>query len=314
MVAASLTKKTGLRFGGRVAARWALVGFLIPSLVYVALFFGYPVYKDIVISFQNYGFTAVAAGHGSFVGWNNYRAMLASSVTMRALVNTLAFTVASVVFQFSIGFGMALYLNKNFAGASVLRRVMLIPWIMPLVVTGTMFSLIFSTSNGLANQMLQAIGVISSPVGWLTTGDLAVVAIIIANIWAGVPFNAVLIYSGLQDVPVEQLEAASIDGANAWQRFLHVTVPSMRSVLLIVLMLGVVYTVKVFDLVIVLTGGGPANESQLMSSWAYTQAFSLFQFGTGTAVGNILLIFSFLVGIVYLLVSRGDASGGGGLR
>ena len=158
MVAASLTKKTGLRFGGRVSARWALVGFLIPSLVYVALFFGYPVYKDIVISFQNYGFTAVAAGHGSFVGWNNYRAMLASSVTMRALVNTLAFTVASVVFQFSIGFGMALYLNKNFAGASVLRRVMLIPWIMPLVVTGTMFSLIFSTLSTPSYPTLETSG------------------------------------------------------------------------------------------------------------------------------------------------------------
>ena len=291
-----------------------LVAFLVPSLVYVALFFGYPVYRDTVISFQNYGFTALAAGHGVFVGLRNYTAMLTSGTTIRAILNTLVFTVASVVFQFAIGFGMALYLNKKFPGSGILRKVMLIPWVMPLVVTGTMFSLIFQTSNGLANQILQAVGLIHSPVGWLTSGDLAVLAIIIANIWAGVPFNAVLLYSGLQDVPEEQLEAAAVDGANAWQRFTRVVVPSMRPVILIVLMLGIVYTVKVFDLVIVLTGGGPANESQLMSSWAYTQAFSMFQFGTGTAVGNILLAFSFLVGILYLRVSRGETTPGGGVR
>jgi multiple sugar transport system permease protein len=292
----------------------ALILFLVPSLIYVALFFGYPVYQDIVISFQNYGFTALAAGHGSFVGFANYAAMLASGTTIRAIVNTLVFTVASVAFQFAIGLGMALYLNRKFVGSGFLRKIMLVPWVMPLVVTGTVFSLIFATSNGLANQIFLAVGMIKSPIGWLTSGDLAVLAIIIANIWAGVPFNAVLLYSGLQDVPEEQLEAAAVDGANGWHRFTHVVIPSMRPVILIVLMLGIVYTVKVFDLVIVLTGGGPANESQLMSSWAYTQAFTMFQFGTGTAVGNILLVFSFLVGIIYLRVSRGDTNPGGGIR
>ncbi len=290
--------------------RWVLVAFLVPSLVYVGLFFAYPVYQDVRISFENYGFAALAAGHGPFVGLANYGSMLSSGVTIRALINTAVFTVASVVAQFSIGFGMAVYLNRQFSGSSFLRRIILVPWVMPLVVTGTIFSLFFATTNGLANEILHTVGLIHSPIGWLTSGDLAVLAIIVANIWAGIPFNAVLLYSGLQDVPEEQLEAASVDGANAWQRFTRVTVPSMRPVILIVLMLGVVYTVKVFDLVIVLTGGGPANESQLMSSWAYTQAFSAFQFGTGTAVGNILLVFSLLVGIVYIHMSKGETSGG----
>ena len=299
-----------LRFlpGGRQAReRLVFLAFLLPATVSVVLFFAYPLYKDITISLENYGFTAVAAGHGPLVGLANYAAMLKSSTTIRALINTLVFTVASVFFQFVIGFAMAVYLNRKFALSGLLRRLILIPWVMPLVVTGTMFSLIFATSNGLANELLQAAGLIHSPIGWLTSGDLAVAAIIAANIWAGVPFNAILLYSGLQDVPKEQLEAAEVDGANAWRRFASITVPSMRPVILIVLMLGIVYTAKAFDLVIVLTNGGPANESQLMSSWAYTQAFGLFNFGTGTAVGNILLLFSFLVGIVYLRVSRSEA-------
>ena len=305
-----------LRFlpgGRRARERLVFLAFLLPATIYIVLFFGYPLYQDITISFQNYGFSAVVAGHGPYVGFANYSAMLKSGVTIRALINTVVFTVASVFFQFLIGFAMAVYLNRKFAFSGLLQRLILIPWVMPLVITGTMFSLIFSTSNGLANELLQGAGLIHSPVGWLTSGDLAVLAIIIANIWAGIPFNAILLYSGLQDIPEDQIEAAKVDGANAWQRFFKITVPSMRPVILIVLMLGVVYTAKVFDLVVVLTNGGPDNESQLMSSWAYTQAFGLFNFGTGTAVGNILLVFCLLVGVIYLRVSK-DEAGAGAMR
>ena len=298
------------RLGHRYQRRLVLVAFVLPSLAYVALFLGYPIYRDIAISFQSYGFSALLVGHGTPVGLANYRQMLDSGVTIRAIVNTVVFTVASVVLQFVIGFAMAVYLNRQFVGSAFLRRIILVPWVMPLVVTGTIFSLVFSTTNGLANEILHGVGLVHSPINWLTSGDLAVLAIILTNIWAGIPFNAVLLFSGLQDVPPEQLEAASVDGANPWQRFTRVTVPSMRPVIMIVLMLGVVYTLKAFDIVWVLTQGGPANESQLMSSWAYTQAFSEFQFGTGAAVANILLVFSLLVGVVYIWLSRGEPSVG----
>jgi multiple sugar transport system permease protein len=305
-------RRGGIRnWSPRGRQRAVLLCFLLPALAYVALFFAYPLYQDISISFQDYGFAALAVGHGPFVGFANYTAMLTSGVTIRAIVNTAVFTVGSIIFQFSIGFGMALYLQRKVMMSGVLRRVMLIPWVLPLATTGTMFSLFFATSNGLANQLLHAVGLIHADIGWLTNGVLAVAAITIANIWAGVPFNAVLLYSGLQDVPGELLEAASVDGANAWQRFTRITVPAMRQVILIVLMLGVIYTVKVFDLVIFLTNGGPANQSQLLSSWAYTQAFTAFQFGTGTAVGNILMAFTFLVGVAYLWLSKANSAAGG---
>lgn len=307
-----VTRMLRLSHGNRLHTQQQMlfIAFLLPALAYVGLFFGYPLYQDITISLQNYGFSALATGHGPFVGFANYTSMLHDSTTLRAIINTVVFTVASVVLQFVIGFAFAVYLNRPFLGSSVLRRLILIPWVMPLVITGTMFYLVFQTTNGLANAILQGAGLIHAPVGWLTSGTLAVTAIVIANIWAGVPFNAVLLYSGLQDVPQEQLEAAAVDGANAWQRFRRVTVPAMRPVILIVLMLGIVYTAKVFDLVIVLTNGGPANESQLMSSWAYTQAFGQFNFGTGSAIGNMLLVFCFVIGLLYLWMSRGEAAGG----
>lgn len=284
--------------------RVLLILFLLPALAYVVLFFAYPLYIDVKMSIEQYSFGAIIAGHGPFVGLSNYRAAFSGGATTRAILNTVVFTVASIVLQFGIGFAMALYFNQKFPGSEIIRKLILIPWVMPLVAVGTIFELIFTTPTGLADQIVRGLGIVHGNVSWLTSGTLAMFAIIIANIWAGIPFNALLLYSGVQDVPKELLEAASVDGAGMWKRFAHVTVPSMRGVILIVLMLGVVYTVKAFDLVIILTGGGPANESQLLSSWAYNLALTQFQFGEGAAVGNVLLVFCLLVGLVYVWISR----------
>lgn len=295
----------------RKTQKWLLIGMVGPALVYVCLFFAYPLVLDIIMSFQKYDFRAIIRGHGPFVGFANYRYVFTDGVTSRAIVNTAVFTVGSIFFQFVIGFAMALYFNQNFTGSGFLRRLILIPWVMPLVAVGTMFQLVFQTQNGLANELLKAAGIVHTNVSWLSTGTLAVAAIVIGNIWAGVPFNAILLYSGLQEVPKDLLEAAAMDGAGRWRRLTNVIVPSMRNVILIVLMLGIVYTVKTFDLVIVLTGGGPANESHLLSSWSYTQAFTNFQFGYGTAIGNVLLVFCLIVGVIYLRMSRESGSVGG---
>lgn len=302
------------RRGRRRQARRQLLlylGFIAPAAAYVILFFAYPLAMDIRMSLEHYGFLAILHGRGAFAGLSNYVSNLTSSVTIRAVVNTAIFTAASIVLQFVIGFAMAVYFNRRFFGAEALRRLILVPWVMPLVAVGTMFQLVFTTPTGLADQVMGFFG--HGNVAWFSSGALSLLVIIIANIWAGVPFNAILLYSGLQDVSGDLLEAASVDGAGAWRRFISVTVPSMRGVILIVLMLGIVYTVKAFDLVIILTGGGPANESQLLSSWAYTQAFTNFDFGHGAAVGNVLLVFCLLVGLVYLRLSR-DAANTGAIR
>jgi multiple sugar transport system permease protein len=278
--------------------------FLSPVIVYALLFFAYPLVFGFVMSFENFNFEALVQGSGPFVGLANYRAVLADPVTIAALRNTVIFTVASVLFQVVISLGLAMLLNQRYFLGGLLRRLILIPWLIPLVATGTIFAQLFGAQNSLVNSVLQHLGIIHSPIGWLIHYTPAMTALILVNIWAGLPFNTIVLYSGLQDLDQSVYEAAKVDGANAWQRFVHITLPLLRPVIAIVTMIGIIATVKVFDLVVVITGGGPNNATQLLSTWAYTQAFTNFNFGQGAAIGNILLVLSIIVAIFYVKTLR----------
>jgi multiple sugar transport system permease protein len=219
-------------------------------------------------------------------------------------MNTAIFLVASIVLQFGLGLAIAVYFNRRFFLSKFLRGLIVIPWLFPPVASGTIFSIMFQGDGGVINSLLHSLHIIDSPVYWFDSAFKAMVVITVVNIWVGIPFNMLLLYSGLQDIPRELQEAASLDGAGAWQRFRFVTVPLVRPVALVVIMLGIVYTVKTFDTVMVLTNGGPDNGSQLMSTWAYTLAFTNFQFGRGAAIGNLLLIFCLVVAFFYIRATR----------
>jgi multiple sugar transport system permease protein len=282
--------------------------FLGPVIVYALVFFAYPLIFGFAMSVEQFNFAALVSGSGPFVGLANYRAVLADPVTIAALRNTALFTVTSVVFQVVISLALAVLLNQKFFLGGVLRRLVLVPWLIPLVATGTIFAQLFGAQNSLINSALQHLGIIHSPIAWLIHYAPAMTALILVNIWAGLPFNTIVFYSGLQDLDPTLHEAAKVDGASAWQRFLHITLPLMRPVIAIVAMIGIIATVKVFDLVIVITGGGPNNATQLLSTWAYTQAFTNFDFGRGAAVGNILLVLSIIVAVFYVkTLKREDA-------
>lgn len=278
--------------------------FVAPVAIYLLVFFVYPLVFGVIMSLENFGFEAVIKGSGPFVGLQNYANSLSNGVTLRAIPNTAIFTVISIFFQFSIGMGMALILNKRFPLRGLFRALILIPWLLPLLASGTVFELIFQGKNGLANAVLMQLGIVNHPIYWLVNPITAFISIVLVNIWAGIPFNTLVLYSGLQDVPSELNEAALVDGANVFQRFFHVTIPSMRPVILIVLMLGIIYTVKTFDIVIVMTNGGPGNATQLLSTWAYNQGFSSFLFGDATAIGNILLVFCLIIAVFYVRISK----------
>lgn len=289
------------RVGGRRARRWFLPTLFVgPVVLYALIFFAYPLIFGIRMSFENFGFAALVHGSGPFDGVTNYRQAVDDSVLKTALRNTVLFTVLSVVFQLGLGLAIAMLLNQRFFLAGVLRRFVLVPWLIPLLAVGTVFSLLFGDQGGFINTELQQLGIISHPVAWLIDPTPAIASIIIVNIWAGLPFNIIVLHSGLQDIDGIYYEAARIDGAGAWQRFRQITLPLLRPVLLIVLMLGIIYTVKAFDIVIVMTNGGPNNATQLLSTWAYTQTFSNFNFGQGAAIGNILLIISMIIAMFYL--------------
>jgi multiple sugar transport system permease protein len=304
---ASKRRQAGRHWLARSRRRLILICFILPSLAYVAVFFVYPLVYGTIMSLEDYNFQAIVKGGGSFVGLANYSTELSSPTTHLVIENTAVFLVASIVLQFIIGLGIAVYFNRRFFLSRLLRSLILVPWLFPSVAVGLIFQLLFSGESGFVNTFLLNLHLISKPVYWLDSSLLAMLVVTVANVWAGIPFNAVLLYAALQNVPHELLEAAMIDGAGAWKRFRHITMPFLRPVSLIVIMLGIVYTVKVFDLIIVITAGGPDNGTQLLSTWAYQLAFTDLNFGQGAAVGNIVLIFCLFMAMLYIRAVRKEA-------
>jgi multiple sugar transport system permease protein len=282
--------------------RFAALGFLLPALVYVVVFFGYPLVANLVMSMQDYTVKSFYTGNAPFVGLDNYAAVLRNPLFSTAALNTVLFTVGSIAFQFGIGLALAMFFNGRFLGSSLLRSLLLLPWLLPLVVSGAVWRWMFDQDHGILNAALRAVGLDAVP--WLTSTGWALPAVILTNIWVGVPFNLVILHGGLRAIPDSLYEAASLDGVNAWQRFRHVTWPLLRPVTGIVLMLGLVYTIKVFDVIMVVTGGGPANATQTLTTWSYGLSFHDFAFGQGAAVGNILILAATVFGLIYLRSAR----------
>ncbi len=290
--------------GARVRRRLLPMLFFAPITFYVFAFFVYPLVYSILMSVENFGVQAMLTGSGPFVGLQNYAQALSDSVTVHALVNTAIFTVASVLLQNCVGVGLALLLSKKFLLSNFLRRFVLVPWLLPAVAAGTIFYVVFGAPVSLANTVLQDLHVISSPLPWLTDYRWEMTALILVNIWAGLPFTTLVYYSAIQDMDPVLFEAAQVDGARGWQRFRYITLGLLKPVIAIVVMLGLIYTVKVFDIVIIMTGGGPNNATQLLSTWSFTLAFTDYNFGQAAAIANILLAVSLFFSIFYLRTLR----------
>lgn len=289
------------------ASRWtryARAFFLIPAIAYVLFAFALPIVYNLILSFEQTSPATIASLFAPFAGLANYKTVLLDPTTQSAIVRTFSFTALSLFFQFIIGFSLALLFNLRFPLRRVARSLVIIPWLLPLLITGFIFRFLFQLEAGAVNEVLSDLHLISQPVGWLTSPGPAYATILIANIWIGIPFFTVLLYSALQDVPVELTEAAMIDGASAWQRLIRVTLPLIRPVIEVVFVLGFVFTVKVFDVVIGLTQGGPANSTQIIAPWAYNLSFQQFEYGPGAALNTILLIIALLAAPVYIWLNR----------
>lgn len=278
--------------------------FMCPVVIYLALFFVYPLIYNVVLGFQDMDAIAFVTGVTKFSGLKNYRTLISSPLFQQAIRNTVIWTVFSLLFQYTIGFGIALVFNRKFPGEQVLRGLLLIPWFLPLIVTANAFKFFFS-GQGIVNGILLSLGLLTAPVNWLTDPDLAIWTLTFVNIWIGIPFNFVLLQSGLKEIPPELYEAAAVDGANWWQRLIHITIPSLKRVMITVLLLGIVYTIKHFDIVWISTQGGPANSTHLLSTLSYQLAFREYKFGLGAAVSNLMaVIILVLVGGISLLSGR----------
>lgn len=281
--------------------------FVLPAFLYMLYFVGYPIVSNIILSFQNVTVKNLANGPKQFVGFENYKIIFDDPVFVKALGNTFKFTVVSLLLQFIIGFMLALFFTKNFKLSKPIRGLLMIPWMVPMTVTALMFKFMFSTDVGIINYILMSLGIISENIEWLTNPDIAMNAVIFANVWIGIPFNMILISTGLMNIPVELYESAMIDGANVLQKFIKITLPLLRSTIESILILGFIYTFKVYDLVYVMTSGGPVNSTQLLSTYSYKLSFDMFKYSQGAAVANVLLGILMIVGIVYIRITmRGD--------
>ena len=280
--------------------------FLTPAIAYLLFAFALPIVYNVMLSFEQTSPATIAHFTAPYAGLANYRFILHDPTSRAAIVHTFEFTAGSLIGQFVIGFALALLFSLRFPGRTLARSLIIVPWLLPLIVTGVIFRFMFQAEGGAVNQLLMDVGLAHHPIQWLNDPHLAMWTILVANIWLGVPFFTILLYSALQDVPVEVKEAALIDGAGPWQRLRLVIVPIILPVIEVTLLLGFVFTVKVFDLVIGLTGGGPANATQLITTWSYNLSFQIFSFGEGAALNNVLLVLALICSPLYLLLSRGQ--------
>lgn len=272
--------------------------FVIPALIYMLVFVGYPIISNFILSFQDVTVQTINQPVKPFIGFDNYIKILGDPVLVRAIINTFLFTVVCIVFQFVLGFALALFFNQKFTLAKPIRGLLIIPWMIPITISSLIFKFMFTSNVGIINEMLKAIGL--APIDWLLQPRIAMIALIITNIWIGIPFNMILLSAGLTTIPKTLYESASIDGANGIQSFFKITLPMLKPTIGSVLILGIIYTFKVFDLVLVMTNGGPVNSTQVLSTYSYKLSFSLFKYSEGATVANILFVILFFISLIYI--------------
>ncbi|WP_275003397.1 carbohydrate ABC transporter permease [Promicromonospora iranensis] len=295
---------TPRRRRGPAVSQWAAVGFAAPLLVYLILFYVYPLWRNIDLSVHDYTIRAFVQGNAEFVGFEKYAEVFSSSTFPTALWNTAVFTVVSIVFQYAIGLALAVFFRSGFRLSGLLRAMFLVPWLLPLIVSASTWSWMLNSDNGIVNSVLAAFG--AEQINWLTSPDTALLSVTIANIWLGIPFNLVILYSGLQNIPGEVYEAASLDGAGPWKQFWSITFPLLRPVSAITLLLGLIYTLKVVDVIWIMTTGGPGDASTTLAIWSYREAFGTGQpdFSPAAAVGNLLILIALVFGFLHLQLQR----------
>src|SRR6202048_1221842 len=275
--------------------------FILPFFLFCLLLMLYPVVYSLTLSFRQDTLDTSVSGDMPVNGLTQYQAAVADPVFWRAVVNTVLFAFFSILFQFSIGLLLASFFQGNFPLKNFCLALLLIPWVSPVLTAANIFKGLFN-EIGPVNQILRLVGV--GPFPWLADPVYAFPATIVANIWIGFPFNFILLYAGMRSIPIEVYEAAKIDGANFWKRVAYITLPMLKPVSVAVLTLGTIYTVKVFDLVFIMTGGGPANGTQLLSTYAYQVGFSVLNFGEAAAIATLMVLLVLLLNLVQFLLQK----------
>ncbi|PWK13835.1 carbohydrate ABC transporter permease [Tumebacillus permanentifrigoris] len=245
----------------------------------------------------------------NFVGLAYYKQFLSDSRMWSSLGNTALFTVVSVVFELVLGLWIAVLINKQFVGRGLVRAAVLIPWAIPTVISALMWKFMYDGQNGILSHLMWQVGLISDPAVLLTTKAGAMFSTIFADVWKTTPFMALLLFAGLQTVPESLYEAAEVDGATKAQQFWRITLPMLKSSIMVALLFRTLDAFRVFDLIYVLTGGGPANSTETISIYAYKTMFAQMEFGAGSALSVLVFLCVALISMGYIKILGADLLG-----
>ncbi len=271
--------------------------FLSPALLLLAAVVLYPLLRGIWMSFTDYNLQHRET-LGQFIGLSQYQALLDDRIAKMAIKNTVVFGFVSIFSAFTIGFGLALLLNQNIAFRGLFRGLLLLPYVIPSVVTAFLWAWLFETQFGVLNFILVQLGVVSSNVNWVGSPQRAMAAVITAYTWRLSPFFMVMLLAGLQTVPQDQKEAALIDGANRLQAFFYVTLPYLRNIIGTVITLGLIWSFHQYTIIFTMTQGGPARATTTLALQVYKKAFEHFDIGAAAATGVIWLIMLLVLAVI----------------
>jgi multiple sugar transport system permease protein len=280
--------------------------FLLLPVAYLVGMIGVPIAYNTAMSLQEVNLGNIADFSRPFVGLDNFTGALADPVFRQVLRNSAIFVVVNVVGQAGIGAIAAACFASGFAGANVMRGLLLAAWILPGLVVGTVWKWIFATQYGVMNFVLMALGAVHMPVRWLSDPSMSMTALNIAHIWFGMPFSMILIAAALTNVPDELYEAAAIDGAGPLRRFRYITLPAIGPALLAVACLVTIASLRAFDVIFALTQGGPLNSTNVLPLLSYQTSFQDFDFGRGAAIGSFAFLIVFAVALVYVRTLRSE--------
>jgi len=284
-----------MKNSGRAAAL-----FLFPSFLFIVIFSLVPIFESFRLSFYRMILTLPWLGQ-KFVGWQNYLDLLADPVARHSLATTVIFVAVTVPLEVLLGLAIALVINEPFRGRGLLRAVVLVPWAIPSTVASQMWRFIFNDRYGLFNYFLfgDRTELYLAP---LADPQMALGAIMVADVWKTTPFAALIILAGLQAVPDELYEAASVDGAGAWQKFRRITLPMIQPAILLAFLFRTIDALRVFDLVFVLTQGGPADSTNVLQFYGYKKSFAEGMVGAGSAVSVLVFFLALLFALLYIRV------------
>lgn len=279
---------------------------LLPGLLFLIALLVYPIASGFVLSLQNYTLSAFSVPE--FIGFGNYQRLLSNANFVNAVGRTLIFVAVSLSLEFFIGMLYALLLHQRFPGRNIVRAIMLLPWMVAPVIVAFLWSWLMNGSYGLLNYILLKLGIISTSINFLSSVDTAFLSVTLVDVWHTTPFVALVLLAGMQGIPEELYEAARIDGAGRLQSLYYITLPLLKPAASVALLMRTMVALRFFDIVWIMTRGGPGGTTEVMGTYAYKESMINFQMSYGSAATTIIFLISFVlsIGYVRIILSRRD--------